>query len=278
VEARPRQLSVTAVETLIRDPYAIYARHVLGLRPLDPLRQGPDPRLRGTVLHDVMEGFAREADRALEGDAAGRLRAAMAEALEARLPWPGQREIWLGKFDRMAPDFLAAERDRRAAGRPMVLEGEGRLELRDPPFVLTARGDRFDETEEGVALYDYKSGSLPSPRQQDFFAKQLLLEAWMVTEGAFPALGRRPVAAAAYLKVGSAYEVRDVPVGDDAIAEVAAGLRELLGRYAHPATGYVARLAPEFVTYEGAYDHLARLGEWDDTRPARAEPVGADAP
>jgi ATP-dependent helicase/nuclease subunit B len=29
VAARPRSLSVTEIKTLIRDPYAIYARHVL---------------------------------------------------------------------------------------------------------------------------------------------------------------------------------------------------------------------------------------------------------
>ncbi|MEO1285873.1 MAG: double-strand break repair protein AddB, partial [Pseudomonadota bacterium] len=33
VSARPRQLSVTQIQKLIRDPYAIYARHVLRLRP-----------------------------------------------------------------------------------------------------------------------------------------------------------------------------------------------------------------------------------------------------
>jgi ATP-dependent helicase/nuclease subunit B len=53
VAARPRKLSVTEIKTLIRDPYAIYARHVLKLKPLDPLRPEADPRLRGVVLHEI---------------------------------------------------------------------------------------------------------------------------------------------------------------------------------------------------------------------------------
>ena len=39
--ARPRQLSVTQIETWIRDPYAIYARHILRLKALDELDQDP---------------------------------------------------------------------------------------------------------------------------------------------------------------------------------------------------------------------------------------------
>ncbi|HCC96947.1 MAG TPA: hypothetical protein DEQ69_06035, partial [Rhodobacteraceae bacterium] len=44
---RPQKLSVTEIKTLIRDPYAIYAKHVLGLRPLEPIEPVPDARLRG---------------------------------------------------------------------------------------------------------------------------------------------------------------------------------------------------------------------------------------
>ncbi|MEM7317598.1 MAG: double-strand break repair protein AddB, partial [Pseudomonadota bacterium] len=52
LSARPRRLSVTEIKRLIRDPYAIYARHVLRLRPLDPLVQAPDALLRGVVVHE----------------------------------------------------------------------------------------------------------------------------------------------------------------------------------------------------------------------------------
>ena len=41
LDARPRRLSVSAVETLMRDPYAVFARHILGLRALDPMDADP---------------------------------------------------------------------------------------------------------------------------------------------------------------------------------------------------------------------------------------------
>src|SRR5690606_15106409 len=41
VAARPRKFSVTEIETLRRDPYAIYARRILALQPLDPLIADP---------------------------------------------------------------------------------------------------------------------------------------------------------------------------------------------------------------------------------------------
>ena len=42
VALRPRRMSVTEIETWLRDPYAIYARHVLRLNSLRPLDEATD--------------------------------------------------------------------------------------------------------------------------------------------------------------------------------------------------------------------------------------------
>jgi ATP-dependent helicase/nuclease subunit B len=55
--ARPSEISVTDVEDLVRDPFKVYARRVLRLRPLDPLRPQPDAALRGPRLHDILDRF-----------------------------------------------------------------------------------------------------------------------------------------------------------------------------------------------------------------------------
>ena len=39
-EARPKRFSVTEIETLRRDPYAVYARRILGLEPIESLAPG----------------------------------------------------------------------------------------------------------------------------------------------------------------------------------------------------------------------------------------------
>ncbi|MEO0547424.1 MAG: double-strand break repair protein AddB, partial [Pseudomonadota bacterium] len=57
VHVRPKRLSVTEIETWIADPYAIYAKHVLKLQPLEPLIRQPDAREKGVLYHRVMEDF-----------------------------------------------------------------------------------------------------------------------------------------------------------------------------------------------------------------------------
>ena len=58
VGARPKRFSVTEVETLIRDPYAIYAKKILRLEPLPELSSQERHALRGTVIHDALDHYA----------------------------------------------------------------------------------------------------------------------------------------------------------------------------------------------------------------------------
>ena len=71
VAARPRRLSVTRIETWIADPYSIYARDILRLRPLDPVDADPSAAERGTVIHRILEAFVRAHPDALPADAEG---------------------------------------------------------------------------------------------------------------------------------------------------------------------------------------------------------------
>ncbi|MEM7488309.1 MAG: double-strand break repair protein AddB [Pseudomonadota bacterium] len=272
-EARPKRLSVTQVETLIRDPYAIYARHILGLVPLPPLRQGPDARLRGSVIHDAMERFVRDTVHGLPDDAAPRLMAAVRAELADQAPWPAHRRLWLGKFARIAPDLLAAETRRRAEGRPVLTEDKGEMAFADPAFTLSAKADRMDDRGGAVAIYDYKTGQAPSDKQQKEYAKQLLLEAVMVEAGAFPNLTNTDVSEVAYLQIGSQYKESRVPIDPALLAETRQQFVDLIRRYAD-GQPYIARLAPDLLTFASDYDAVARRGEWDDTQPATVIPVG----
>uniref|UniRef100_UPI0028127FA8 double-strand break repair protein AddB n=1 Tax=Phenylobacterium sp. TaxID=1871053 RepID=UPI0028127FA8 len=57
VADRPKGLFVTRVETLTRDPYAVWAREILGLKVLDRPDQPVDARARGTAIHAAFERF-----------------------------------------------------------------------------------------------------------------------------------------------------------------------------------------------------------------------------
>ncbi len=89
VGARPRKLSITAIETLVTDPYEIYARYVLNLSRLNPLRPEADFRLRGEVVHEVLERFLRHDPMPQDADAAAALLMSFADTiLRATCPGP----------------------------------------------------------------------------------------------------------------------------------------------------------------------------------------------
>ena len=57
VELRPRALSVTRIETLRRDPYAIYAEYILRLKPLETVERDMGPREIGIAWHAALQEF-----------------------------------------------------------------------------------------------------------------------------------------------------------------------------------------------------------------------------
>ena len=254
--ARPRQLSVTQISTLIRDPYATYARHVLGLRPLQPLRPTADALLRGTVLHKVLEDFTRSGARSLS-----ELHSIAARVIRQQVPWPAARVFFQSRLSRVAPDFLRYHLAQ--PGEVAGIEAEGRMDLHTPAFTLTAKADRIDLWPDGRAhVLDYKTGSPPTKQAQDAFDKQLLLQALMLSEGAFEALGPREVARITYLGLSGGLKRVETDLTSADLDTLRTGLQALVSAYLDPAQGFSARRALQKETDVSAYDHLSRYGEW----------------
>ncbi|WP_170550345.1 double-strand break repair protein AddB [Ruegeria atlantica] len=266
VAARPRRLSVTEIKRLIRDPYAIYAKHVLRLRPLDPMVQAPDALLRGIVIHEILEHFVKDSvlDSALLTRENFLKRAET--LLEQHVAWPTARKMWLARLERIADDFLTAETARRGDGGPVAFEAAMKLVLSPLDFTIAGRADRIDHNSRGaLRIVDYKTGTPPTESQQAKFDKQLLIEAAMAEQGAIEGIDPLPVAEAVFIGMGGTYKEVAAPLAKEPPDKVLTELKQLVSAYLEPDQGFTARRMLHKDTDVGDYDHLARFGEWDRT-------------
>ncbi|MBA4805108.1 MAG: double-strand break repair protein AddB [Brevundimonas sp.] len=276
VDRRPRRLPVTSIERWVRDPYAVYAERILGLRRLDRPGESAEALARGTAIHAAVERVVHTWPEALPDDCAAEIERFLHEALdEAGFAEPAlARErplarncaLWLERF----------ERERRARGATLLVEQAGELAFDAPGgrFVLTARADRIELDAHGAAVMDFKTGSAPSQAQVlQGFAPQLTLTAAILAAGGFPA----PPTEATELLYVRLTGRRDPAKVDDVARQVrsnsltAAQLaeRELerlkagVAAFDDESRPYTSWMAPQFMgNFGGNYDHLARVWEW----------------
>ena len=273
-------ISVTQVRTLIRDPYAIYASKVLGLRPLDPLRPEPGAALRGQVLHKVAERLLQPPPdpETPISELSARFRKVAAEVLASEVPWPAARAFWQTRMDRISDQIATDELHRLSRGRPVVVESRGRIDLPGLGASLNAKPDRIDLLDDDMVahVYDYKSGKPPNDNEMAHFDKQLMLEAAMVVKGAFPTLGAVAVEGVSYIQLGGDGETLHRKFSPDMVDETWAKLLILMQRYLRGDQGFTARRALQKAGDVSDYDHLSRYGEWGARDAPMRMRVGGD--
>ena len=280
-EARPKTISVTEVAKLISDPYAVYARRILKLRPLALLTQVPDELARGNAIHQVMEAFAENTKDDLNPDATILIELADRTFRNAPIPERMAR-LWFANLLRNAEEFMRFETIRRKRGLPFLIEQKAEFELPDLDIVLAAKTDRVDRDEFGsLCLYDYKTGTIPTPKRVLHEDKQLPLQAKMLELGAFGEEAQGTVQRAAYIKIGSSTDEKEIPrelkseSGTENLFESTwIQFLDLVEAYQDPGQGYTSRRSILRGTYGRDYDHLARYGEWEDSDEPKTEAVG----
>ncbi|HKD48562.1 MAG TPA: double-strand break repair protein AddB [Rhizomicrobium sp.] len=268
-EARPRKLSVTEIETWLRDPYAIYARHVLKLEPWDPLDAPIGPLERGLALHKALELYKRSYPTPPE-DAVAQLMTIADQVFEELAIPKAMLSVWRPRFECAARWFASFERERAGTIAQSALEirGERKFASTGGEFTLRGVADRIDILQnDRAAILDYKSGKPPTNAQvKRLLTPQLPLEGAILKTGGFPDLGARDSDELLYLHISGRGEGGNAqPVSDDVpelIEQAWAKLRAWVEHFDSPATPYLSRLQPFSVDSEGDYDHLARVRAW----------------
>jgi ATP-dependent helicase/nuclease subunit B len=274
LEARPMQLSVTDIENWLRDPYTIYAKHVLRLIPLEEVDTPPGAADRGSVIHAAVGAFTEKYRDHLPDDPEQKLIAIGKEKFAPLADYPEARALWWPRFLRIAKWFAKFEQTRRAEITTLHAEISGRLEIPLPigVFRLTARADRIEQRSDGsYAILDYKTGTVPSARQVGAgLAPQLTLEAAILQGGGFAGIAAgAAVGELAYVALRggeTAGEEKTVKFKDsDANAQAQYALKRLVevaAKFTEASRPYYSLVHPMWTTRYGDYDHLARVKEW----------------
>jgi ATP-dependent helicase/nuclease subunit B len=273
VNVRPRSLTVTEIETWLRDPYAIYAKHILRLRPLDPLDDAVGPLERGNTIHEALEQFTLEYPDALPADAADRL-IAIADGIFKREAIPhATLALWRPRFERAARWFVEEERIRRAHVSRSFVEKKGARKFASTggDFELRCRADRIDVLKTGgAAIVDYKTGQAPAKKQVNaLLAPQLPLEGVILrTAGGFKDIGALEPEELLYIKfIGGKKEGGTIPIDgvptlvDEAEKRLIARIRDF-DRAEKP---YHAQVMPLKARQHSDYAHLERVREWSES-------------
>lgn len=271
VEVRPRRLSVSEIETWMRDPYEIYAKHVLGLRALEPLDADASNADYGTIVHKILQKFVETYPDALPDNAADTLHEIAREQFSRAGLAPAIQAFWQPRFKLIADWFLGEERKRRQEVVKVYPEKAGSLELSGPagPFKLVAKADRIEAKSDGtLSIVDYKTGATPRPTEVDAgYSPQLPLEVAIAATGGFDGIDSKVVSELLYWKLTGREEGgNSSPAGTKDAGELGseylARLKQLINEFDKPNTAYAARPHPERALKYGQTAHLARHKEW----------------
>ncbi|MCZ2203492.1 double-strand break repair protein AddB [Bartonella sp. A05] len=273
LDMRPRHFSVTEIETLRYDPYAIYAKKILRLKPLKALIHDPSIIERGILYHAIMAAFSTQIENPNTTNALEKLRTIGRTEFD-KLNLPADVEtIWWSDFENLAPCIITWEQSLGSRKRYAEVMSQ-KTPIGTTGITLSGRADRIDILPDKMAeIIDFKTGTPPSSEMvRTLLFPQLALETALFMQGAFVDFkdltplnlfyihlkGREEIKPQSVLSGKNANQISAVSLGEEAWKRLIA----LMEYYQNPQQGYLSHSVPSHKEYEGDYDHLARLLEW----------------
>ncbi len=265
LSARPRDLYVTDIELWRRNPYALYAKKILRLRPLDDIDAEPGARERGTAVHEAFEAFMKLPEQARTETA---LLNCGNQALAKLMGKPEVRAFWWPRFEQLAKQFMAIQATRED-WQVLVVEVDGHHEFRKLDFIMRGRADRIDiNSDRSLDIIDYKSGQAPRVKEIEAgFALQLPLLGLLASCGGFKTNSIDVKAITVWPasvprdKVAKAQNLAAKISAEALICKAHTVLEKMVDIFSQPQKFYNFDVGPQRGPNHD-YDHLARVDEW----------------
>ena len=267
--ARPRTLSVTNIERFMRDPYAIFARHILKLYKLEEVDNDAAAAHKGNVIHQAIERFTDKYPKSLPTNAAQKLRTIAETLSQEMLRSPLARTLWMTRLDRLSKWYCIQEAPRRSLIAKILSEQKGILTLasKGGPFYLTAKADRLDLLKnDTLVVLDYKSGNTPTKKDvREGLSPQLTLTALIALGAGFKGLNPKAIAELSYWKLSGGRisgNITSLETPSALVEAAEAGLLALISAFDHEEQAYLALPNLEKAPAYNDYAHLERIEEW----------------
>jgi len=255
-EYRPKSISVSGIEKLMRDPYAFYAEYILKLKTLDDIGTEFSNREFGNTLHTLPSELAPKAMG--KDEFIAKMQKGFVQAFSNNQP--SQLIFWDLHITRIAEWIWEYERIKDANWKSYH-ELKGTMDFAG--IKVTARADRIDYATDGsVEIIDYKTGRTPEKKAVvTGLYPQLPVEALIAQSGGF-AIPDAKTLQLKYIQLQGKWQIGKELMIAANLEQTEAGLTMLINTYLTGDHPFFAINTEDQSGKTSKYKHLSRMDEW----------------
>ena len=303
LERRPKKYTISDIERLIKDPYQIYAKKILGLEPCEDLTNhnaniSLEPAYFGTFVHGCLENcvrnrtsFTSEADRHLKkletrqidipSDSYSKNHMKNQWDLPFGLP-PLSRHVYvlwrslLKKQAQWIDDYLSFQNN-LCESSELELMLTTTLKTQPHNIDIVGKADRIDVLRDGsFEIIDYKTGMVPTKKDiLSFRSPQLPLLAKLY-QSIVPSA---TISKLTYVGIGDQKIMTldlNTPELRTVVEDTWAFVKDLILYFHQPDTTFSIEAVQSLSDPYNAYTHLERTAEWIEPRNHSKKPEEID--
>ncbi len=263
LENRLKHISATDISKWIRDPYYIYAKRILKLKPLNKIDEEASFANFGNFVHEVLENFIKDYDKI---NANNRLETLTdnygKKYFQKYFTTPESYLLWWSRFKNIANWFVKNEEEIRKDLKETKTELA--LKANIDGVEITTKIDRINYFNNGhIEIIDYKTGLLPTHSDvKQGFEPQLPIESLIFLLN-HENLNKNLINSLQYysLKGRDQNKIDNPEKNTSALIEAAnIGICELIKIFNQNQTPFYSSPNPD-IYKEDDYHHLARIDD-----------------